>query len=290
MKVLSILQSYAASYYTLAIVMIGTMTVGATAAGIGVFSLLRRQSLLGDAISHAALPGIALMFMYSQSTNPFLLLFGGGIAGCIGAFLVLLIAHTTSLKQDALLGIILSVFFGFGVVLKTIIQKEGLTNQAVLGKFFFGNASTLSPIDIIAIISMSLLIFILLYVWWKEFVIISFDPEFAHTLGYQVFILEILLTITTVFAIVIGLHTVGVLLMSALLIAPAAAARQLTTTLQSMFWVAIFFGIVACATGTLISSWIEYMPTGPAIVVCMSSIVILTFIVAPKRITSRGES
>lgn len=269
--------------------MLGTMLVGATAAGIGVFAVLRRQSLLGDAISHAALPGIALMFMQSASTNPFILLLGGGIAGCIGAFLVILIARTTTLKQDALLGIILSVFFGFGVVLKTIIQAQGLANQALLGKFFFGNASTLAPFDIFAIAVMAFFIFALILLFWKEFVLISFDPEFSHASGYRIFAWELLITITTVFAIVIGLHTVGVLLMSALLIAPAAAARQWVSSVGAMFWLAVFFGAMACAVGSLISSYVEHLPTGPTIVVCMSSIVIITFIFAPERMAARGE-
>lgn len=281
--------SYFMSHYTLIMVMLGTFLVGATAAGIGVFAVLRRQSLLGDAISHAALPGIALMFMYSASTNPFVLLCGGAIAGCIGAFLVLLITRTTPLKQDALLGIILSVFFGFGVVLKTVIQKKGLMNQALLGKFFFGNASTLSLFDIFAIAVMAFFIFCIMFLFWKEFVLISFDPEFAHASGYRVFALEVLLTITTVFAIVIGLHTVGVLLMSALLIAPAAAARQWVSSVGAMFWLAIFFGALACVTGSLVSSRIEHLPTGPTIVVCMSIIVIITFMCAPVRTTGRGE-
>jgi len=281
--------SYFASHYTIIMVMIGTFLVGATAAGIGVFAVLRRQSLLGDAISHAALPGIALMFMYSMSTNPFVLLFGGGIAGCIGAFLVLLITRTTTLKQDALLGIILSVFFGFGVVLKTVIQKKGLANQALLGKFFFGNASTLSSFDIFAIAVMAFFIFCIIFLFWKEFFLISFDPEFAHANGYRVFILEVVLTITTVFAIVIGLHTVGVLLMSALLIAPAAAARQWVSSVSALFWLAIFFGSLACVAGSLISSYVEHLPTGPTIVVCMSLIVIVTFMFAPVRTTGRGE-
>lgn len=284
-----LIQVYLASYYTLGIVMLGTLLVGATAAGIGVFAVLRRQSLLGDAISHAALPGIALMFMGTESTNPFVLLLGGGIAGCIGAFLVVVITRATTLKQDALLGIILSVFFGFGVVLKTVIQKQGLSNQALLGKFFFGNASTLSPFDVSAHACMALFIFCIVFLFWKEFLLISFDPDFAQALGYKVIMLEVALTIITVCAIVIGLHTVGVLLMSALLIAPAAAARQWSSTVTRMFWLAVFFGAFAAVVGSFVSSRINHLPTGPTIVVCMSVLVILTFMCAPARGIGKGE-
>lgn len=265
------------------------MLVGATAAGVGVFAVLRRQSLLGDAISHAALPGIALMFMYSMDAHPFILMLGGGIAGCIGAFLVLLISKTTSLKNDALLGIILSVFFGFGVVLKTVIQKKGLANQAILGKFFFGNASTLLPLDIAMIAIMSAIIFSMLFLFWKEFVLLAFDVEFLRANRYPVTLLELLLTVLIVFAIVIGLHTVGVLLMSALLIAPAAAARQVSSSVRGMFVVAMLFGALSGLSGSLISSHIEHLPTGPTIVVCMSLIVIVTFLLTPQRMVTRGE-
>jgi manganese/zinc/iron transport system permease protein len=283
------LHSFFAQYYTLILVSVGTLLVGATAAGVGVFAVLRRQSLLGDAISHAALPGLALMFMYSKSANPFILMLGGGIAGSIGAFLVLLIAKTTTLKHDALLGIILSVFFGFGVVLKTVIQKQGLANQAVLGKFFFGNASTLVPLDIAVIAGMAFLIFCALALWWKEFVLLSFDAEFSRANGYPVTALEFFLTILIVFSIVIGLHTVGVLLMSALLIAPAAAARQVSSSVAGMFFIAMVFGAVSGVCGSLVSSQFEHVPTGPTIVVCMSLIVVVTFLFSPKRNAARGE-
>lgn len=283
------LHTFFAQYYTLIIVSIGTLLVGATAAGVGVFAVLRRQSLLGDAISHAALPGIALMFMYSATANPFILMVGGGIAGSIGACLVLLIARTTTLKNDALLGIILSVFFGFGVVLKTVIQKQGLAHQAVLGKFFFGNASTLVASDVVVIASMAALIFGIIWLCWKEFVLIAFDAEFARANKYRVGLLELFLTLLIVLAIVIGLHTVGVLLMSALLIAPAAAARQVSSSVAGMFFSAMVFGALSGVSGSLISSQVEHLPTGPTIVVCMSCIVIITFLCSPQRNAARGE-
>ena len=114
------------SYHTLIIVCIGTMLLGITAGSLGVFALLRKQSLLGDTISHAAFPGIALMFLATHSRNPLILILGGSIAGCIGTILMLAYHALTKLKQDTVLGIILSVFFGFGLVLMTVIQKYAI--------------------------------------------------------------------------------------------------------------------------------------------------------------------
>ena len=276
-------------YYVIIVVACGAMLVGATAAAVGVFAILRRQSLLGDAIAHAALPGIALMFLLGYGAQPFMLMLGGGIAGTIGALLVTVVVHTTSLKRDALLGIMLSVFFGFGIVLKTVIQKRGFANQAVLGKFFFGNASTLLPADLAVIAVVSAAVFLVLFFFWKEFVALSFDSDYARTAGYSVMALDIYLTLATIFAIVIGLHTVGVLLMSALLIAPAAAARQWSSSVSGMLWRAMFFGALSGLVGALVSSQVEHLPTGPMIVICLSTIVIISFLFSPTRQVGRGE-
>ena len=138
------------SYHTLIIVCIGTMLLGITAGAFGVFALLRKQSLLGDTISHAALPGIALMFLATHSRNPLILILGGSIAGCIGTILMLVITRLTKLKQDTVLGIILSVFFGVGLVLMTVIQKYSIPHQSILNKFLFGSASTLIIEDVYA--------------------------------------------------------------------------------------------------------------------------------------------
>ena len=277
------------TYYVLIIVSLGAMLVGATAAAVGVFALLRRQSLLGDAISHAALPGIAIMFLLGYGAQPWLLMLGGACAGALGALLVTIIVHRTTLKRDALLGIMLSVFFGFGVVLKTVIQKQGFEHQAVLGKFFFGNASTLLPADIAVIVAVSMIVFTILFFFWKEFVALTFDMDHMRAAGYSVLVLDSLMMLSTICAIVIGLHTVGVLLMSALLIAPAAAARQWSNSVGDMLGLAIFFGALSGLCGALISSFIEHVPTGPVIVICLSVIVLVSFLFSPTRQVGRSE-
>jgi manganese/zinc/iron transport system permease protein len=269
--------------YTLIIVALGTALLGLVAGILGCFAYLRKQSLLADAISHAALPGIALTFLLTHSKNPSVLLCGGAIAGSIGVLLVALITHNTTLKNDTALGFVLSVFFGLGLVLLTVVQKTSVADQGILNKFLFGNAATLllEEIWMIGIVGFVLLLCIALL--WKEFKIITFDHYFAQSLNYPVFVIELLLTALLVLAIVIGLQTVGIVLMSTLFVAPAAAARQWTSRLSKMVILAGFFGSLSGLIGSIVSSTIDHIPTGPVIVVVMSMIVIISLLVAPHR-------
>ena len=269
--------------YTLLLVLLGAALLGITAGVLGSFALLRQQSLLGDAISHAALPGIVLMFLCTHSKNPWILLGGGALAGVVGVISMNYVCAYTKLKKDAVLGIILSVFFGFGLVLMTVAQKIPTSNQAILNKFLFGNVATLLPEDIVMITCISSFILAILVLCWKECTLYIFDPLFTQSLGFKSIIIETVLTILLVLAIVIGLQTVGVILMSTMIIAPAAAARQWVTTLVHMVTLAGIFGGCAAVIGVYVSSVIDHMPTGPAIVVAASCIVLFSLLCAPKR-------
>lgn len=269
--------------YTLRTVVMGALMLGITAGALGVFALLRGQSLLGDAIAHASLPGIAIAFLYTATKNPALLLSGGAIAGCIGSLCILGINRYTSIKNDAALGIILSVFFGIGLMLLTYIQKFGSSNQAILNKFLFGNASTLLHEDIFLMAGLSAVVLFLLVLFFKEFTLLAFDPAYLQVIGYRVVVIEGLLTVLTVLSIVIGLQTVGVVLMSSLLIAPAAAARQWTNRLPTMVILAACFGACAGISGSLVSSCVVHLPTGPTIVVVMSIMVVGSFIFGRRK-------
>ncbi len=272
--------------YTLTTIMLGTSIMGFVSGVMGVFAMLRQQSLLGDAVAHAALPGIAMMFMLTYTTNPFILLLGGAISGWIGTMCMEAITNFTNLKKDAALGIVLSVFFGFGLLLMTIIQKLPIANQSILNKFLFGNASTLLRSDVHMIGAIGLMIILLLIFIWKEAKTTTFDPQFAYTIGIHPRYIQTMLTTMIVFSIMIGLQTVGVVLMSAMLIAPAAAARQWTNNLASIVLLSGVFGIASSIGGTLISSQISHMPTGPVIVVVASCIVLVSLLCGTKGIIS----
>lgn len=272
-----------ATHYPLILACISTILLGITSGILGVFALLRKQSLLGDTISHAALPGIALTFLLTHSRNPLILLLGGSLSGCIGTLLMLCITRYTQLKKDTVLGIILSVFFGCGLVLMTIIQTYAIPHQAILNKFLFGNVSTLVYQDVISMSIISALILISLALLWKEFTLLTFDYGYAYSCGYRTAILETIFTLLLVLSIAIGLQTVGVVLMSAMLIAPAAAAFQWTRSLHTMVILAALYGASAGVFGSIISSYYTHMPTGPVIVVILSIFVLISFIGGSTR-------
>ena len=271
------------SDYTLRTITLGTAVLGAVTGMLGSFAVLRKQSLLGDAISHAALPGIAIAFLITGSKDTNVLLIGALISGLLGTFWIRGITSKTHLKSDTALGLILSVFFGFGMLLLTFIQKQPNANQAGLDKYLFGQAATLVESDVWLMSIVTGLCLVVLLVFWKEFKILLFDKDYAHTLGFNTKFIDILITSFIVLAIVLGLQTVGVVLMSAMLLAPAAAARQWTNSLSTMVFLAAVLGASAGVFGTAISSTQNNLSTGPVIVLVASIFVLFSFIFSPKR-------
>ncbi|MDA7558935.1 metal ABC transporter permease [Flavobacteriaceae bacterium] len=271
------------SDYTLRTITFGTAILGAVTGMLGSFAVLRKESLLGDAISHAALPGIAIAFLITGVKDGNVLLIGALVSGLIGTFWIRGIIAKTHLKSDTALGLILSLFFGFGMLLLTFIQKQPDANQAGLDKYLFGQAATLVESDVwMMTISTGVCLFILM-LFWKEFKLLLFDKDYTETLGFNTQFIDILITTFIVLAIVLGLQTVGVVLMSAMLLAPAAAARQWTNSLAMMVFLAALFGSLSGVFGTAISASQNNLPTGPIIVLVASVFVIFSFVFSPSR-------
>jgi manganese/zinc/iron transport system permease protein len=269
--------------YTLRTVATGAAALGLASGSLGSFAVLRRQSLLGDAISHAALPGIALAFLLTGSKAPLVLILGAALSGWIGALIAGRVVGTTRVKEDAALGIVLSVFFGVGLVLLTLIQKRPDASQAGLDRFLFGQAATLLQRDVVLIAALGAGALAVAALFWKEFKLLTFDRDFGASLGLPIRALDALLTSVLVIAIVIGLQTVGVVLMAAMVVAPAAAARQWTDRLGGMVLLAGLFGALAGVTGAVVSSLGERIPTGPSIVLCLTVLVLGSLALAPNR-------
>ena len=271
------------SDYTLRTVALGAAALGATSGALGSFAVLRKQSLLGDAISHAALPGIALAFLLTGSKASLVLVLGAALAGWVGTLAVMRIVGTTRIKEDSALGIVLSVFFGFGLVLLTYIQKQPDASQAGLDRFLFGQAATLLHRDVVMIASLGAVAVGVALLFWKEFKLLSFDPDYGASLGFPMRAIDVLLTSVLVLSIVIGLQTVGVVLMSAMVVAPAAAARQWTDRMGGMVALAGGFGALAGVSGAVVSSSAQHVPTGPTIVLCLTVLVAFSLCFAPAR-------
>lgn len=269
--------------YTLRTVALGVGVLGIVGGALGSFAMLRHQSLLGDAMSHAALPGVVLAFMLTGSKAPVVLLLGAAVAGLVSTLVMIGINRYTRIKEDSALGIILSVFFGFGLLLLTFLQRNPDARQAGLNKFLFGQAATLLVQDVVVMSLFGGLALLLMLLFWKEIKLLTFDRDFGASLGYPMTLLEILITVLLVLAIVIGLQAVGVVLMSAMVVAPAAAARQWTNRLGVMVALAACFGALAGVSGALISSTGAGLSTGPIIVLAITVIVIVSLLLAPNR-------
>ena len=282
MDILGILNDLAFNY-TLRTVAMGTALIGAISGVLGCFALLRKQSLLGDAISHATLPGVVLAFMIFQVRSSIVLMIGAAISGWLATLLILAVVQNTRIKEDSALGIALSVFFGFGLMLLSFTQRMATARQAGLDRFLFGQAAAIIERDVLIMTFLGLLALLAVALYWKEFKLISFDPGYAASIGYPVRGLSLALTSLMVLAIVIGLQTVGVILMSAMLVAPAAAARQWTDRLGIMALLAALFGAISGVVGALLSAYNTGLSTGPIIVLVISVITIFSMLLAPNR-------
>jgi manganese/zinc/iron transport system permease protein len=270
--------------YTLRNVALGAAILGVVSGVLGSFALLRRQSLLGDTLSHAALPGICLAFILSgQSKAPAVLLLGAAAAGWIAALLLTVTVRHTRIKEDAAMGVMLSVFFGTGYVLLSLMQRWAGSGQAGLAKYLFGSAASLVENDVWTMSLLAVIALGITALLYKEFKLLAFDQTFLATLGYPVRFLDVLLISLIVIAIVIGLQTVGVVLMSAMLIAPGAAARQWTNRLGRMIVIATAIGVTSGVLGAVASALAEDIPTGPMIVVMLSAATFFSFIFGSER-------
>lgn len=265
------------------VIALGTGLLGATSGILGSFAVLKNQSLLGDAISHAALPGIVLAYLFTGEKSSIILLSGAIVSGIIGAYFVNDLVRNTRLKTDTALGIVLSVFFGVGMMLLTYVQKLQDANQAGLDRYLFGQAATLLQKDVMVMLGFLVPSLLLIIVFWKEIKLILFDAEYATTIGIPAKKMNLLLTLLIVVIIVMGLQTVGVVLMSSLLLAPAAAARQWTNSLSRMLTIASIIGAFSGISGSLISATQNNLPTGPVIVLVVSVIFIFSMFFAPNR-------
>lgn len=269
--------------YTLRNIALGSAILGIVGGILGSFALLRKQALLGDALAHAALPGICVAYMLTGLKTPIVLLVGAGLAGWLGTLLILQIVRETRISEDAALGIVLTVFFGIGIMLLTYIQHSGYASQSGLDKYLFGQAATLVQDQVITMALLGGTALLLVALLFKEFKLITFDPHFAATLGLPVQRLGVLLTSLIVVAVLIGLQTVGVVLMAAMLIAPAAAARQWTERLGVMLGLSALFGGLSGVSGAIISISDAQLPTGPMVILSATAIVIVSLLFGRAR-------
>lgn len=264
-------------------VLLGTTLLGLSSGVIGSFAFLRKRGLMGDVISHAALPGICLAFMLTGSKNPFFFLIGATVTGVLASLAINAITRFSRIKEDTALALTLSVFFGIGIVLLTQIQHSNHGNQSGLDKFLFGQSASLVGEDVWVMGGVAVALLLFSFLFFKEFKILCFDPGFGRSLGFPIGILDTILMIMLVVAVVIGLQAAGVVLVVALIITPAAAARYWTERLDVMLILSAVLGGLSGALGTVLSALSFNLPTGPLIVVAATVVFVISMVFSPQR-------
>ncbi len=261
----------------------GVICLGACAGLIGCFAVLRRRSLLGDALGHATLPGICIAFLAFGEKSFWVLLLGATMSGLASVLAVSFLRNHTRLKEDAIIAVVLSTFFGLGIVLMTVIQRLKSGGQAGLNTFLLGQTASLNEEDITWITYLTAGTVVVVIAFYKEFKLVSFDPGFATVQGWPTVFLDFFLLVLMVLAVVVGLPAVGVVLIAALLIIPPATARLWTDRLPRMLTLSAILGAGAGLVGTVLSNSYEHLPAGPCIILAASAFFFFTLLVAPRR-------
>ncbi|WP_044640515.1 metal ABC transporter permease [Risungbinella massiliensis] len=264
-------------------VLCGTVLLGLASGVLGSFAFLRKQGLMGDVLSHATLPGICIAFWITGSKNPLLFLIGATFTGILASIVIQLVTRYSRIKEDTALGLVLSVFFGIGIVFLTQIQHSANGNQSGLDKFLFGQSASLVSTDVWIMGGVALLLVFLSSLFYKELKLLAFDANFGNSIGFPMRWLDFFLMLLLTIAVVIGLQAAGVILMASLLITPAAAARYWTDKLGWMILLSALMGALSGALGTIISSLAYHLSTGPIIVISATILFLISLIFAPKR-------
>jgi manganese/zinc/iron transport system permease protein len=274
--------------YNAALVTVGAALLGFAAGASGAFLFLRKRALVSDAVAHATLPGVGLAFMLmvalgGDGRNLAGLLLGSAITAWIGLVLVEWIARRTRLAEDAAIGAVLSVFFGFGVVLLTIIQTMPRGRQAGLEGFLLGSTAGMLYVDALVIAAGGALAVATVFLFSRPMTIVAFDPGYANALGIDVRRVDLLMMGLVMAVTVIGLKLVGLILIVALLIIPPVTARFWTERTTSVVWIAGALGAVSGYVGAAISASAPNLPTGPIIVLAAFALFTVSLLLAPAR-------
>lgn len=264
-------------------VLLSTLLLGLASGLIGCLVYWKKQSLMSDALSHAALPGVVTAFLLFQVKDFFILIIGASISALLGAYFIMLIKSTTRITSDTAMGLILAVFFGGGIVLLPIVNRTSSGNQAGLDTFIYGQAASMIGSDVLLTSILATVVILIVMIGFKEWKLYLFDPNFAKGLGLSLKGINTIYLLILVLTIVIGIQAVGVILMSALLIIPPVSARYWTHSFKTMLWLSGVFGGVAGAVGTTISALGSSWPTGPFIVITSGSIFLISLFFGIKK-------
>lgn len=273
--------------YSFIVVAIGTMLLAMATGIVGTISILKGQSLIGDAVGHASLPGIILAFMISGRKSSLILMLGAIVAGIVAFILIQLISEGSKIEADTAMAVILSAMFGMGMVLKSYIQgnqKIQGASQSGLASYIFGQAAYILREDVYIILAVSVISLALFILFYKEIKVYVFDMVYAYTIGINSRLTSLLIMIITMILIAAGLKAVGAILISSMLITPAVTGLQWSKSYEKVLMIAAVTGAVSAFLGTFISSAVKGFSTGPSIILIMSVIALFSVLFAPRGI------
>ena len=273
--------------YSFIVVAIGTMLLAMATGIVGTISILKGQSLIGDAVGHASLPGIILAFMISGRKSSLILILGAIVAGIVAFLLIQIISEGSKIEADTAMAVILSAMFGMGMVLKSYIQgnqKIQGASQSGLASYIFGQAAYILREDVYIILAVSVISLALFIVFYKEIKVYVFDMVYAYTIGINSRLTSLLIMIITMILIAAGLKAVGAILISSMLITPAVTGLQWSNSYEKVLVIAAVTGAVSAFLGTFISSAVKGFSTGPSIILIMSVIALFSVLFAPRGI------
>lgn len=250
------------------------VVVGAICAVVGSYLMVQRLALLGDAISHSLLPGVATAYIFHVS-----IFLGALVAGLLSTVIINGIKNFSKIKEDAAMGIVFSSFFALGIILITVVQRE---NKIDLNHFLFGNILGVSTGDLRDTIVVGLIVLLTVILFYKELLFYTFDRLGAEAAGLPVIWLDTGLMILVGLTIVASLKAVGVILVLSLLITPPATAYLLVNRLHQVMWVGMIVGVISSITGMYLSYYFN-LPSGPAIVLVAAGFFTLSFLFSPSQ-------
>jgi len=283
---------------------IGCMLMSLAAGLVGVILFLRKQSLIGEVLSHAAYPGVMLGVLVAglfsiteneESLLSILILAGAFLTGSLGLWAIQLLQKKMRVSNDAALCFVLSTFFGVGVTLASDVQFSFTPLYRQVMTYLYGQAATMTDVHIVIYGTLACVVVLIILWFYKELQVMTFDAEYAKSLGIPVKSLDLIVFVLVTLSVVIGIRSVGVVLMSAMLIAPAVAARQFTHHLSVMLALAAFFGMTSGFFGNYFSVRLTeslalaypatrmILPTGPMIVLVAGAISAAALLCAPER-------
>lgn len=265
--------------YSFLVIILGTIFLSFSSAIVGAINLYKGQSLIGDALGHSTFPGIVLFFIFFSTRDPLILLLGAIATSSMSYFLIQLSSRYSKLNLDSSLAIFLTGFFGLGMLIKSLIQGNfKKVSQAGLEHYIFGQAAYMLEKDVKLIIIISVVIIALFIIFKRELVIYTFDQEFAKTRGMNIRLVEYLILCMTIVLVSVGLKAVGTILISSFLILPTVCASHWSKNFNIVLVISCITALVSSFIGTYVSSLYRGFSTGPAIIVVMGTITILSVV------------